>query len=335
MRLVLGGYGAAIGLVDLDARHESWFGPAVAVAEADRPSWVLPSANGRFVYAALESSDGQVGAWAVTDEVPWRALGTEPTGGADPCHLALSPDGGWLLTANYTSGSVSVHPVLEDGSLGERTQLVEHAGPTGPVADRQDGPHAHQVVLAPDGTVLVCDLGLDVVVAYALDATEGRLSELARSPFPAGTGPRHLVVTPDGGTAYVLGELASTLSVCRLSGSRLEVVSTVSSRADGATADNTAGEVALSADGRTVIASNRGDDTVAAFAVDRSTVKRVSVASSGGRWPRWAGFGPDEETLIVAAERSDAVVVLRRDGDRLDTVGSLSWPQPTGVAVLP
>ena len=114
-RLVLGGYGPALGVVDLGPEG---FGPPVEVAAAASPSFVVASADGRFVYAALEGDDGQVGAWAVTDELPWPALGQQPTGGAAPCHLAISPDGRWLATANYLSGSVSVHPVLDDGSLG-------------------------------------------------------------------------------------------------------------------------------------------------------------------------------------------------------------------------
>jgi len=140
-------------------------------------------------------------------------LGQQSTGGAAPCHLALSPDGRWLVTANYTSGSVSVHPVHGDGSLGARTDLVEHRGHHGPQADRQDGPHAHQVVFV-DGGLLVCDLGLDAVVGYHLD--DGRLTEVARSAMPAGSGPRHLVL--DGVTAYVLGELSSTVTVCGVAG---------------------------------------------------------------------------------------------------------------------
>ena len=331
MRLVLGGYGPAVGVVELDGL--TGFGEPQPAAEAANPSWVIPSADGRFAYAALESTEGHVGAWAVTPDRPWRALGTQSTGGADPCHLALSPDGGWLLAANYSSGSVSVHPVREDGSLGERVELVVLEGETGPVADRQDGPHAHQVVFAPEGSVLVCDLGHDVVHAYALDPTTGRLTELARSTFPPGTGPRHLVLTRDGRTAYVVGELSSTLSVCRVDGPRLEVLQTVSARAAAAAGDNTAAEVALSDDERTVIVSQRGDDTVATLSVDGRTARLVSVDPCGGSWPRWAGLVGG--SAVVADERSDAVVVLRRQADGWAVDGTTSWPRPTCVAVLP
>ncbi len=334
MRLVVGGYGPSVGVVDLD---EHGWGEPVSAAPASGASWVLPSPDGRHVYAALESAEGAVGAWAVTADQPWPPLGTRSTGGADPCHLALSPDGRWLLAANYTSGSVCVLPVAADGSLGERADLVVLKGPTGPMPDRQDAAHAHEVVFAPDGTVFVCDLGLDVVHAFTLDAATGRLTEAARSPFPPGTGPRHLVLTADGTTAYVVGELSGAVSVCRVVGPHLEVLQTVSARAEDAAGENSAAELTLSPDERTLVVSQRGDDTVATLAVDRHTARLVAVDPCGGSWPRWIGRVPagSDELLVVAHERSDSLTVLRRVGAGWAVESTSTWERPTCAAVLP
>jgi 6-phosphogluconolactonase len=322
-RLVLGGYGPAIGVVDLGP---DGFGAPRQVAAAEAPSFVITSADDRFVYAVLESEDGHVGAWAVTDEASWRPLGQQSTGGADPCHLALSPDGRWLLTANYTSGSVSVHPVEDDGSLGARTDLVQHQGTPGPQADRQDGPHAHEVVFTGDG-VLACDLGLDAIIGYRLD--NGRLTEVARSAMPPGSGPRHLVV--DGSVAYVIGELASTVTVCDVAGLSLTPGTSVSLRAPDATGENTAAEVVLA--GEQVLGSNRGDDTVTVLVRDGASLRRTEILPCGGSWPRWIGVIDGQ--LLVANERSHGVARLRREGDRWALVDVLDWPSPTGCAVLP
>ncbi|MEP6649131.1 MAG: beta-propeller fold lactonase family protein [Lapillicoccus sp.] len=322
-RLVLGGYGSALAVVDLGPEG---FGPAVEVAPAEGPSFVIASADGRFVYAALEADVGQVGAWAVTEQGPWPALGRQPTGGAAPCHVALSPDGRWLVTANYTSGSVCVHPVGNDGSLGERTDLVEHSGAPGPRADRQDGPHAHQVVFVGEG-LLVCDLGLDAVMGYRL--RDGRLTEVARSTMPAGFGPRHLVV--DGSVAYVLGELASTVTVCDVEGLVLVPGKTVSLRAPGAQGENTAAEVLVVGD--QVLASNRGDDTVVVLERDGESLRRKEIVPSGGSWPRWMGFV--DGAAIVANERSHAIARLRPEDDRWTVVDTLDWSSPTCCAALP
>jgi 6-phosphogluconolactonase len=322
-RLVLGGYGPAIGLVDLGPEG---FGPATEVAAAEAPSFVVASDDGRFVYAALEGDDGHVGAWAVADEGPWRPLGVQPTGGAAPCHVALSMDGRWLVTANYTSGSVSVHPVQTDGSLGTRTDLVQHRGTPGPQADRQDGPHAHQVVFTGDG-LLVCDLGLDAVIGYWL--TDGRLTEVTRSHMQPGTGPRHLVV--DGSVAFVIGELASTVTVCDVSALSLTPGDAVSLRAPDAAGENTAAEVVLA--GEQVLGSNRGDDTVTVLARYGRSLRRIAILPCGGSWPRWMGLV--EGQLLVANERSNGVVRLQRAGAGWAVVDLLEWPSPTCCCVLP
>lgn len=338
MRLVLGGYGDALGVVDLAGGS---FGMPRRVAPADRPSWVVASPDGRFVYAALEREHGAVGAWAVgAGEAPWAALGERPTGGADPCHLALSPDGRHLLAANYSSGSVSVHPVSPDGSLGVATDLVQHSGQPGPVEDRQDGPHAHQVTFLDASTVLVCDLGLDAVIGYAL-SDAGRLTEVARSPFAPGTGPRHLALTPDGSTAIVLGELSSTLTVCSVDGAGLVLHSGTSTRGSRSGAgENTAAAVVVLAPGgddtHTVLATNRGDDTLAAFALGRAphlSLEATSIVGSGGRGPRFAGALPTGE-LVVTNESSSTVCVFAPDAHGWRQRDAITWPSPTCAAAL-
>jgi 6-phosphogluconolactonase len=238
----------------------------------------------------------------------------------------LSPDGRWLATANYTSGSVSIHPVGADGSLGGRTDLVPHSGTPGPQADRQDGPHAHQVVFA-DGGLLVCDLGLDAVIGYRLD--DGRLTEVVRSSMPAGSGPRHLVLA--GPLAYVVGELESTVTVCDVAGLELTPRVSLSLRSDDAEGENTAAEVVVTRD--QVLASNRGDDTVAVFERVGSSLRLNEIVPCGGSWPRWIGLV--DGSLVVANERSHGLARLRPDAGSWSVVEILGWPSPTGCAVLP
>ena len=136
--------------------------PPVEVAQAASPSFVVAPGDGRFVYAALEGNDGRVAASAVTDDLPWPALGQQLTGGAAPVTWrSAGTDGG-------QGRQLPVRFRERPSSAGRRTPRrqnvsVEHHGTPGPRADRQDGPHAHQVVFVDDG-LLVCDLGLDEVI---------------------------------------------------------------------------------------------------------------------------------------------------------------------------
>ncbi|ADB35220.1 6-phosphogluconolactonase [Kribbella flavida DSM 17836] len=308
----------------------------VAVETTD-PSFLTRSADGRFVYAANELDAGRVSAFAVGADGGLTLLNDQPTGGAHPCHLQIDPSGNYLLSANYGSGSVAVHPIAADGSLGEATQFLQREG-TGPNAARQEGPHSHQVTFDPAGEYAFdVDLGSDSVHVSRL-TPDGRLEEAGRLEVRPGAGPRHLVFHPSGAAAYLITELDSTLIVCSYADGKLAVTQTVSTRPDGAEGDNFPAEVLVSPDGRFVYGSNRGDDTIAVFAVagDGLGVELVQTIGSGGSWPRHLAFSKDATQLYAANERSDAVAVFTVDqssGALTATGTPLSWPKP--VCVLP
>ena len=187
------------------------------------------------------------------------------------------------------------------------------------------------MVVGPQGHVFVCDLGLDAVVVYDLSA-QGTLTEVARTGFSPGSGPRHLAISADGGTAWVVGELTSSVVTCALDGPTLTPLSSVSTRAPHLQLDNLAAGILVSPDGSRVLVSNRGDDTVAVFEVDHGGVlRRDTLLDCAGHWPRHIAWGPDG-ALLVSAERAD--VVVRIDpGDGRPTV--TRWPQPTCLVRLP
>ena len=143
---------------------------------------------------------------------------------------------------------------------------------------------------------------------------------------------------PGGGAAYIINELDSTLTVCSYQDGKLVVVQTVSTRPEGAEGDNFPAEVLISADGRFVYGSNRGDDTIAVFAVaaDGLSVQLIQTIGSGGIWPRHLAFGNDPAVLYAANERSDQLATFTVDqtsGVLTATGTPLPWPKP--VCVLP
>jgi 6-phosphogluconolactonase len=334
-RIYLGGYttqeGGGIGIGLGTAK-----GVEVVATTAD-PSFLALSADHRFLYAANELDEGRVSAFAIGGDGSLEFLGDQPTHGAHPCHLEVDPSGRFLLSANYTSGSIAIHPIGADGSLGEATQILQRHG-SGPNADRQEGPHAHQVTFdRPGAYAFDVDLGTDSVYVSTL-SDAGRLEEVNRFVVHPGAGPRHIVFHPDGAAAYVINELDSTLTVCSYAEGKLDVVQTVSTRPEGAMGENWPAEVLVSADGRFVYGSNRGDDTIAVFTTgtDGLTVELAQTISSGGTWPRHLAFGADGSVLYAANERSDAVAVFtvdRTSGLLSATATPLPWPHP--ACILP
>jgi 6-phosphogluconolactonase len=328
------GGGEGIALADLDGRTLR------TVAEVPDPSFLALSGDRRFLYATHELSEGEVGAYAVQDDGTLRPLGRRSTHGEHPCHVEVHPRGDYLLSANYSSGSVAVHPIAADGSLGDAVQVVQHSG-SGPRADRQDGPKAHMVACDPvEEFVFVADLGTDSVYVYAIDLATGQLTERTRLAFEPGAGPRHIAFQPDWLTAYVINELDSTLVVCEWNpeACKLTALQTVSTRAEGATGENLPAEILASGDGRSLYASNRGDDTIAVYATHEEgrRIEQVQVIPAGGAWPRHLAFSADGSTLYAANERSDSITSFTIDpaGGTLAPAGpALSWPKP--VCVLP
>lgn len=278
--------------------------PAVPVPEA---SYLAAHPLRPVLYAVSERDEGQVVALAVEADGRMRELNRRPTGGADPCHLAVDPAGRYLATANYTAGSLSVHPIADDGALLPRTDLVRHIG-GGPVPDRQEGPHVHMVRFTADH-LLAVDLGNDTVRAYGLSTRDGHLRPLHVTHVPPGTGPRHLA--PGGaGVAYLVGELSGTLSVLRTDGDgTLTDLGSVPLSDDPA--PNLAAAVAVAPDGRYVYASNRGPDSISVFAVSGDGLTKIAEVPSGGRGPRDITLAGDH--LYAANEESDTVAVFHRD----------------------
>jgi 6-phosphogluconolactonase len=240
-----------------------------------------------------------------------------------------------VAAANYGSGSVALFPVRPDGALGEASWVARHEG-SGPHGDRQEGPHAHSSVFTPDGRhLLVADLGIDRMVVYELDGGSlSRRGEMASAP---GAGPRHMVFHPDGRHLFVVNELDSTLAVYAWeAGSlrHLQTTTTLFSDAPG----NLAAELRVAAGGDRVYVSNRGHDSIAVFSFDGvSGLAPVAIRPCGGSWPRSFALTPDGRNLVVAARRSDRIVLLPLQGAPAGPgapVAALGLPQPSSVSFV-
>ncbi|WNI14358.1 lactonase family protein [Actinacidiphila sp. ITFR-21] len=335
------GGGTGLGLARYDPDSGLLTGAAALTGVAN-PSFLAVSASGGTLYAVDEQPAGAVTAVSVDADGNRRVLGSQPTGGSGPCHLSAHPGGGYLLTANYDSGSVAVHPLAADGGLLPRTDLVQHTG-AGPDPDRQDGPHAHMVLSDPDGGyVLAVDLGTDTVYTYRLDEAAGRLAAVSQARVRPGSGPRHLAFHPSARFAYLANELGDSVVVCGYD----PATGTVSPGQPQPTVPpgspagdrNYPAEVVVSADGAFVYVSNRGHDSVARFAVeeDGAALRLLETVPAGGAYPRHIAFDPTGTLLFAANQNSGTVTVFHVDQDSgaLTPTGT-AFATPMPVCVLP
>jgi 6-phosphogluconolactonase len=188
-----GGRGAGISRVAVDEGGTRM--TVDDVTETPSPSYLLCDRDHRAVFAANETADGSVSSFHRTRSGALEPLGTVPSEGGRPCHLALHPSGRFLAVSNWAGGTYAVLGVRPDGTLTAAVSVIRHDG-RGVHPTRQTQPHPHTVSFSPDGRwALLVDGGLDTIDVHAFDDTTGRLTHTpsysARSG--PGSGPRHLV----------------------------------------------------------------------------------------------------------------------------------------------
>ena len=137
---------------------------------------------------------------------------------------------------------------------------------------------------------------------------------------PAGEGPRHLVFEPEG-TCLLVTEMGNGLQRLAYEDGRFTRIAAVSTLPPGVKQPSKAAALRLSPDGRYVLASNRGYDSIAVF--ERGTLELVSCVPSGGKSPRDFAFLSDGRTVVATNEFEPNAVFFDFDAAR----GAL---EPTG-----
>ena len=224
--------------------------PAGVTSGVVNPSFLAIHPNHRFLYAVNEISNfegkkcGGVGAFAIDPKSgALTLLNQKPSGGRGPCHLTVDRQGKNVLVANYSSGSVCVLPLGPDGRLGEQTAFIQHEG-SSVNPQRQKGPHAHSINLdLASRFAFAADLGLDKVLVYKFDSQKGSLqpNDPPFAQVAPGAGPRHFAFHTSGNFAYVINELASTVTAFSYDTDKGELssIQTISTLPKGFVGDNT------------------------------------------------------------------------------------------------
>ncbi|NNF70502.1 MAG: lactonase family protein, partial [Acidimicrobiia bacterium] len=236
--------------------------------------------------------------------------------------------------ANYGTGNVVVLPVTA-GDFGEVSSEIQHGG-RGPNESRQEGPHAHCALFTRDNRfVVAADLGIDRILVYGFDEVGGRLTYQTWVATLPGAGPRHVAFHPNAPVMFGVNELDNALVAYDFDRNTGELrvrqaVSTVPPEAG----ESTAAGIQVSASGRHVYVSNRGDDSIAVFGFEDGTLARTAVRSCGGVWPR--SIALTSEHLLVANRRSNEVVALpltENGSDLGDPVASVTIEEPAHVLI--
>jgi 6-phosphogluconolactonase len=280
-----------------------------------------------------ERDAGRVAAWGRSGHA-WEERGTQATGGSAPCYLSFNPDLSLLAVANYGDGSVGlVRLERGTGRIGELSDTARPAG-SGIDPERQAGPHAHCALFDERGDNLFhVDLGADRIWRHRVE--DGRFHDRAVAfEAPPGSGPRHLLLHPDQRHALLLSELSGELMLLARRETDFDLVHSIRTSPERA-GDNLGGHLAIGPGGL-ILVTNRGHDSLAAFAVRDERLEPRGWVHTGAASPRHFHVG--EMAVLVAHEEGETVTAVplpRADAEGLGSSQAVAVPGAAFIIDIP
>lgn len=310
--IIIGTYGEHIHMYSFDYETLE-FTPRDKVQAKD-PSYAIEDGDNIFAVSECGNSSGVYSFGKDEDGIHRLTADLRQTGN-DPCFLMLY-DHRYMMTADYSGGSVSVFPISE-GRLGERLAQLRFSG-NGPVTERQEGSHIHQLKTIPglEEYILAADLGADVI--RLLEFKDGVLSHISDIPCPPGSGPRHIEFHEGekGLIIYCMAELSGEVLVYELSAQEglptFRLIQQI--LADEADAGGSA-DIHIHPSGRWLYTSHRlENDGISIFDINDDGTLIKSGHMNTGRHPRNFMITADGRFLLVAC-RDDMMIQVFTIGD--------------------
>ncbi|MEM1216818.1 MAG: lactonase family protein [Bacteroidota bacterium] len=282
------------------------------------PSYLTLHPNGEVLYAVSEIGSPEVDSsgWVYSYHLAGgelALLNRQPTHSFAPCYVSVHPGGQWLYVANYVGGMLVRYPLNGAGEIGPASDTLRLSG-SGPTA-RQEAAHPHSAVLSPDGAwVMVADLGTDRVHTFFAD--QATWEEATFVQLPAGSGPRHLAFHPAQPYAYVINELNNTVTALHYNAENgaLQIKEYYPTLPTDFTEENVSADIHLTPDGRYLYASNRGHNSLAAYAVQPDGgLQSIGHYPTRGDFPRNFVIHPSGAYLLVSNQNTDNIVQFSID----------------------
>jgi 6-phosphogluconolactonase len=295
------------------------------------PSYLALSADSKFLYAVNENNKGEVSSFHFepkTGKITF--INKQSTLGAAPCYISVDKKRRNLFIANYSGGNIAVLPLEKDGSILPAVQSIRDPG-RGPDKARQEKAHAHTAVLSPDEKYLLyTDLGTDKINITEYQGAKTNPLVPATPPFAsvaAGAGPRHLAFSPNQRYLYAVSEMGGAVTAFKYDNGKLKQIQEITLSPDVVFGKAAAADIHISADGRFLYATNRGDaNEISLFGINRQTgvLTFIERKATGGKVPRNFVIDPTGKFLLIANQDSDTIIVHGIDQTTGKLTGAVS-----------
>lgn len=284
------------------------------------PSFLTFSADKKYVYSVNENgNDSQVSAFHFySDSGNLQFLNSKSSEGNDPCHIIN--DDKYVFVANYSGGNITVFNKNDDGTIGRFKQIIKQTVQSAS-DDKPEVSHMHMLQFTADKKYLIAsDLGKNYIYVYRYnpDGVEDVLEFSNFLRVKNGSGPRHFTFSPNGQFVYLLNELDGSLLVFKNNNGELKLLqenTIVAKKFKGKTA---AADIHITADGKFLYATNRGDaNTISCFEIKKNgKLKLLQTTSTLGKGPRNFAIDPSGKFLLVAHQYTNDVVIFTIDKTR-------------------
>jgi len=337
-QLIIGTYtsGKSEGIYVYDFNMQTGKFSPLSKVFTPEPSYLVVTPDHKFVYSVNElgadKGSGTITGFSYSNGTLTK-LNTQPTGGDHPCYTSIDKTGKWLVAGNYSGGNFSVYPLNADGSIGTVLYTIQHKG-SSIDKSRQEKPHVHCTVFSPDNKyLLVADLGTDQIVSYKFNEKDGSLGKINYTNITPGAGPRHIAFSPNGKYAYLVEEMFGNVDVFKYKKGKFTHQQKISMVPTTDIGKIGAADIHISADGRFLYTSNRGEsDKITIFSIESNgKLKVAGYQSVMGIGPRNFVIDPSGNFLLVANQKTDEVVIFKRDkytGLLTDTNERIKIPSP-------
>lgn len=281
-----------------------------SVSNVSNPSFLTISPNGKYIYACTESKTENAGSVSSfefnAENKTFSFLNSQKSGGENPVYVSVHSKGKWLVNGNYTEGSLSVYPVLENGKIDTVVQIIQFDANVS---------HIHSIVFSPDyNNLIVTDLGTNKILNYRFEPTlKTPLSLISYIQLELGSGPRHLTFNSTGKYFYCIEELSGMISVYSFQNNLMVSMQHISTHSDNSTSKFESSDIHISPNGKFLYATNRGEENnIALFSIgENGLLTFLDYTSVYGKHPRTFAIDPSGKFLIVTNVSTGNITVLK------------------------
>jgi 6-phosphogluconolactonase len=303
LKLYVSGYGSgtipSIGIFQIENGHiveNSW------IKDVENSSYL--SVFGEYIFGISELEGNSYIHMFKKSLEEYSLIDTKLIKGGLLCYITYLPKNGVLVGACYESGEIFTIRIGENG-FGEMVSFIKQGG------NKAEVTRAHCVVPNKSETILYsANIALDMIFSYKIE--QGKLFESDYLVLPKGEGPRHIILSHNEETIYVISEYSNKIFIINNDNGKMTLIDSICTLPELFSGNSYCSTLCMTADGKYIYAANRGANTIAVFSVCKDgNPKKIGDCPCFGDWPRHISLVNNDAFLAIANQGSNQVILSK------------------------